>query len=236
MFWAGDQLTTWDFYDGMQSALRAILSGGLSGMSLSHSDIGGYTEVDILNIIRILRTEELLQRWVEMEAFSGAMFRTHPGLKPQKSAQISSSNFTLNHFAFFSHVHSIYGDYRLHLMEEDMELKGAPLVRYMFFEFPNDKTCWNLESQFMLGSEFLVAPIFEKRLKVAHVYLPQGSWIHVWSNKTIVQKTGGYINQNAPVKEPAVFRRIRNNESDISKIALSTHQKLIRLYNTWNVV
>ena len=94
LFWAGDQLTTWDFYDGLQSALRGMLSGGISGMSLSHSDIGGYTEVDILNIVRVLRTEELLQRWVEMEAFSGAMFRTHPGLKPSKSAQIDSSNFT----------------------------------------------------------------------------------------------------------------------------------------------
>ena len=70
-------------------------------MSLSHSDIGGYTEVDILNIVKVLRTEELLQRWVEMEAFSGAMFRTHPGLKPKTSAQIDSSNFTLAHFAFF---------------------------------------------------------------------------------------------------------------------------------------
>ena len=235
LFWAGDQLTTWDFYDGLQSALRGMLSGGISGMSLSHSDIGGYTEVDILNIVRVLRTEELLQRWVEMEAFSGAMFRTHPGLKPSKSAQIDSSNFTLKHFAFFSHVHSIYGDYRLHLMEEDMKLTGAPLVRYMFYEFPNDETCWKLENQFMLGSEFLIAPVFEKDVKVVHVYLPEGTWVHVWSNQTYVQKNGGYINQNAPIKEPAVFRRVQQQdmmeeESEIMKIARETHEKLIDLY------
>jgi alpha-glucosidase len=42
-FWAGDQLVTWDAYDGLASALRGILSGGLSGMALAHSDIGGCT-------------------------------------------------------------------------------------------------------------------------------------------------------------------------------------------------
>ena len=43
VFWAGDQLTSWDEFDGLQSCLRAYLSGGFSGMSLMSSDIGGYT-------------------------------------------------------------------------------------------------------------------------------------------------------------------------------------------------
>ena len=64
-FWAGDQITTWDVKDGLKSALLGILSGGLSGMSLSHSDIGGYTMVDKLHY-KLLRTPELLQRWAEM--------------------------------------------------------------------------------------------------------------------------------------------------------------------------
>jgi alpha-glucosidase (family GH31 glycosyl hydrolase) len=87
----------------------------------------------------------------------------------------------------------------------------------------------------MLGSEFLIAPVFEKDVKVVHVYLPEGTWVHVWSNQTYVQKNGGYINQNAPIKEPAVFRRVQQQdmmeeESEIMKLARETHEKLIDLY------
>ena len=41
--WVGDQLVSWDNRDGIKSALNGILTGGLSGLTLSHSDIGGYT-------------------------------------------------------------------------------------------------------------------------------------------------------------------------------------------------
>ena len=42
MFWLGDQLMSWDEYDGIKTALVGILSGGVSGYSMMHSDVGGY--------------------------------------------------------------------------------------------------------------------------------------------------------------------------------------------------
>ena len=47
LFWLGDQLVTWDHYDGLQTAITGMLSGGISGFSLVHSDIGGYTTLDV---------------------------------------------------------------------------------------------------------------------------------------------------------------------------------------------
>ena len=41
----GDQLTTLDKLDGLQSALIGQMNGGVSGMTIGHSDIGGYTSV-----------------------------------------------------------------------------------------------------------------------------------------------------------------------------------------------
>ncbi|WP_165958813.1 TIM-barrel domain-containing protein [Actinomadura sp. KC345] len=46
LFWAGDQLVGWDAQDGLASALHGMLSAGVSGMTLNHTDIGGYTAVD----------------------------------------------------------------------------------------------------------------------------------------------------------------------------------------------
>ena len=45
LFWLGDQLVTWDSDDGLGSAIIGMLSSGLSGFSLTHSDIGGYTSI-----------------------------------------------------------------------------------------------------------------------------------------------------------------------------------------------
>ena len=45
MFWLGDQMVTWDAYDGLATVVIGILSQGISGYSLTHSDIGGYTAI-----------------------------------------------------------------------------------------------------------------------------------------------------------------------------------------------
>lgn len=51
MFWLGDQLVTWDAEDGLATAIIGMLSEGISGYSLTHSDIGGYTAIDVIPII-----------------------------------------------------------------------------------------------------------------------------------------------------------------------------------------
>ena len=43
LFWLGDQLVTWDSWDGLTTAITGMISSGYSGFSLTHSDIGGYT-------------------------------------------------------------------------------------------------------------------------------------------------------------------------------------------------
>ncbi len=51
LFWLGDQLVTWDHYDGLGSAIIGAINSGLSGYTMTHSDIGGYTSI----IIPVLR-------------------------------------------------------------------------------------------------------------------------------------------------------------------------------------
>jgi alpha-glucosidase len=46
LFWLGDQTVTWDSHDGLATAVIGMLTQGLSGYSLTHSDIGGYTAID----------------------------------------------------------------------------------------------------------------------------------------------------------------------------------------------
>jgi alpha-D-xyloside xylohydrolase len=60
--------------------------------------------------------------------------------------------------------------------------EGHPMVRALFFEYPEDPTSWLLEDQYLFGTDLLVAPLMEERSD-REVYLPLGSWIDYQDNK-----------------------------------------------------
>ena len=103
MFWLGDQVVNWGENDGIKSSITGLLSGGMSGYSLNHSDIGGYTSFDVGLGPVITRSEELLRRWAEMNAFT-TVFRTHEGLGPQSNWQIYEDDASIEHFSKWAKV------------------------------------------------------------------------------------------------------------------------------------
>jgi hypothetical protein len=50
--------------------------------------------------------------------------------------------------------------------------EGHPMVRALFFEYPEDPTSWLIEDQYLFGTELLVAPLMEEAPD-REVYLPQ---------------------------------------------------------------
>lgn len=64
-------------------------------------------------------------------------------------------------------------EYVRQLMREASE-NGSPVIRTMFFEFPNDTKCWEVDNQYMFGERFLCAPVMEPGIKELAVYLPTG--------------------------------------------------------------
>lgn len=81
--WAGDQNVDFSMSDGIASTVVAALSMGMSGVGLTHFDIGGFTTFASYNP-PLVRTEECLLRSAEMAVFT-PVFRTHEGEKHQRS-------------------------------------------------------------------------------------------------------------------------------------------------------
>jgi alpha-D-xyloside xylohydrolase len=54
--------------------------------------------------------------------------------------------------------------------------KGYPMLRTLFFEHPEDPTCWTVEDEYMFGEDVLVAPLMEEA-RSRNVYLPSSSWV-----------------------------------------------------------
>jgi len=224
LFWLGDQLVSWDEHDGIKSAVTGMLSGGLSGFSLQHSDIGGYTAIDE-SVFEYHRSEELLKRWTELAAFT-AVFRTHEGNRPELNHQFYSDGDTLEHFVRFAKVYAAWEPYRERLVREAAE-SGLPVVRHPFVHYPRDPAVLELEYQFMVGREFMVAPVLDPGEETAEVYLPAGRWVHLWSGRRYgSRERGTRLTVNAPVGEPAVFFKEDSDAGEAFRLELKEQQLL----------
>jgi len=208
LFWVGDQLQDWNSYDGLKSAICGCLSGGVSGFSLVHSDVGGYDSISVpvgdKSFDLVARTRELLLRWAEFGAFCPIM-RTHQGINPPAVPQLNSDPSTLAAFARCVEMYRAWAPYRKELVAE-AAATGHPVMRHLILHYP-DVPVEELQYQYLLGTDMLVAPVTEALAQTATVYIPKGKWIHVWSGNAYTSPSGTWQDISASIGHPPVFLR-----------------------------
>ncbi len=197
LLWAGDQSVDFSRHDGIGTVITAALSSGLVGNAFSHSDVGGYT-----SLFGNVRTEELILRWYELGAFS-PVFRTHEGNRPDDNLQIDSTPALIAGFVRWSRMHAALAPYVRHLVAE-AQASGLPAQRALFLHYPDDETTFTIQDQFLYGSDLMVAPVIEAGAMMRKVYLPQGTWRHLWSGQ---DHAPGWHEVAAPLGAPPVFYR-----------------------------
>lgn len=199
---------TFDHYDGLHSALIGLLNGGVSGFTMGHSDIGGYTSVKLPkpSPLQYIRTRELLYRWIEMSTFSDCIMRSHPSNLPLEDFQIYSDDNAVDFMAKFTKIHVRLEAYKRSLMVE-ASTKGTPFTRPLLLAFPDCASCRAVNDQFMLGTKILVAPIVKKGSSDRKVLLPPGVWTHAFTKKEykVDSPEGQLIDFKAPQGQPLVF-------------------------------
>ena len=89
---------------------------------------------------------------------------------------------------------------------EEAHTNGSPLLRTMFYEFPEDEKCWELQDQYMFGDKYLVAPILHLNQFEREVYLPAGEW-KLTSTGEICQG-GCKVKVSAPIEYMPVFEKL----------------------------
>ena len=94
---------------------------------------------------------------------------------------------------------------------EEAHVCGAPAIRTMFFEFPQESICWNLEDQYMFGSDVLVAPVLYEGMTSRNVYLPSGAkWTDLHTGETY--EGGQTIEKKTPLSVIPVYVRGEDRE------------------------
>ncbi|RBW67368.1 alpha-glucosidase [Bacillus taeanensis] len=197
LLWAGDQSVNWSLDDGLASVIPAALSSGMIGCGLSHSDIGGYTSLHGNK-----RTKELFMRWAEMGAFTPVM-RTHEGNRPDDCFQFDGDEETLEHFARMTNVYVKLAPYTKELVKMNAE-SGLPVQRPLFMHYEEDEKSYDIQYQYLYGSDLLVAPVYEEKKEKWSVYLPEDEWVHLWTGE---EYNGGGVEVDVPLGYPAVFYR-----------------------------
>jgi alpha-glucosidase len=93
----------------------------------------------------------------------------------------------------------------LYALFEECHRTGAPIMRPLLFEYPEDEITYTADDEFLLGDALLVAPITRPGIEHRHVYLPQGTWFHFWAGERI--EGPKHILTHTPLGEPAIYLR-----------------------------
>jgi alpha-glucosidase len=198
LLWAGDQSVDFTRHDGIGTVITAALSAGLVGNAYSHSDCGGYTSLH-----GNVRSAELMQRWCELAAFAPVM-RSHEGNRPDDNLQYDSTDELLDCFARWSRVHNHLAPYVRHLCDEAAD-SGLPAQRPLFLHYPDDRSLFSVQDQYLYGSDLLVAPVIEEGATAREMILPgEAAWRNCWTGEDLV--AGRHLVQ-AQIGRPPVFYR-----------------------------
>lgn len=211
-FWLGDQMVSFGMNDGLASTIVGLNSGGISGIAINHSDIGGYTGLKKVPFYfpAYDRERELTQRWSEMNAFI-PIFRTHEGNVPKRFHQVYSDTDSINEFARYGKIHFALKDYFAALVKEAKE-KGYPIIRHPYLHYPEDANVREIKYQFMVGEDLLVLPVYKKGKDEISGYFPKGKWKHVLTGEVL--DGGRNHTVKAPIGQPAAFVKVGGKWSD----------------------
>ncbi|KRM24043.1 alpha-xylosidase [Latilactobacillus graminis] len=177
--WGGDNLSR---YTSMADSLRGGLSFLLSGFGFWSHDIGGFEDN---------ATADIYKRWTQFGLLSSHS-RYHGNIEYRvpwnydDEAVDVTRKFVKNKLALMPYLYNA---------AVDTHKSGVPLMRPVFMEFPEDENSYRLDTQYMLGNNLMVAPIFNEQGSVKY-YLPGGQWTNILTNQYYdIQDNGQWINE-----------------------------------------
>lgn len=169
--WTGDVSRSWG---GYQAQLPTLLHMSLSGLPYIHSDAGGFAQG--------ARDDELYTRWLQFACFT-PILRPHGQSETIPSEPVYFSKQTQDIVRRYMNLRYRLLPY-IYSLSAQATLKGYPMMRPLFFEFPDDDENYTISDEYLFGSELLVAPVLKPGQKTRTVYLPKSTkWYDFHTNR-----------------------------------------------------
>ncbi|WP_338022516.1 TIM-barrel domain-containing protein [Bifidobacterium lemurum] len=220
LVWSGDVGST---FDDLKTQITCAIHMGMAGIPWFTTDMGGFHN----GVIDSDEFRELLIRWCQFSTFLPVM-RNHgdrslhdvKGKETIIAADGSSrlqSGADNEPWSYGDEVEGILTKYirvremlRPYLRElfRQAHEEGQPLVRGLFYEFPDDEMAQSVGDEYMFGSDLLVAPVVEAGATSREVYLPGGEQVDWVELHTGTRWCGGrVVTADAPLDVVPVFAR-----------------------------
>jgi alpha-glucosidase len=189
--WTGDTNSTWD---SLALNIPMFTTLGLSGEPFVGSDVGGFMGRG---------NGELLVRSYQV-SFLAPFCRNHKVI----------DSYDQEPWRFGKYYEDIIRKYLklryrllpfLYTTLEEAHRTGVPLFRPLLLNYQEDENTYNLDDEFMIGKDLLVAPILKPDITRRLVYLPPGLWYDYWTNKKY--QGGKVISVDAPLETVPMFVR-----------------------------
>lgn len=213
--WTSDIASTWDTY---RRQVPTLLNDAASGIPYVGSDIGGWQGLPLRhtpdhpplidpsgardNVHFDDDYPELYVRWFEMGVFEPTM-RTH-GTRTHNEvwtygpqAEPILEKYLKLRYTLMPYIYSL--GWAVHQT-------GAPLMRALWMDFPNDSHVFNMSDEYLFGPSLLVAPVLQQGATTREVYLPSGTdWYNYWTNERV--HGGQTISVQSPIDTIPLFVR-----------------------------
>lgn len=162
--WTGDNYSN---FHHMRKSIPVTLNLSLSGIPFNGPDVPGFGGNP---------TDELAIKWYK-SGFLFPFFRNHSlkDVRKQEPWTFSpEANKTIAHYIRLRYKLLPYM-YNLFI---NQERNGDPILRPLFYEFESKKglELEKIDSQFMVGSEIMQAPVLEEGRESRELVLPSGRW------------------------------------------------------------
>ncbi|KAL1458535.1 hypothetical protein WDU94_008677 [Cyamophila willieti] len=156
--WTGDNMAEWSH---LKISLPMCLSLAISGWSFCGADVGGFFKNP---------DAELFTRWYQTGAYL-PFFRGHAHIDTRRrepwlygAATTALVREALRaRYALLPHWYTLFHEH---------EITGAPVIRPLWFEFPQDTNTFSMENQFLVGNSILVRPVTDEGATQVSVYFP----------------------------------------------------------------
>lgn len=226
LLWSGDIDCS---FEAFKNQVNTGINVGMAGIPWWTTDIGGFHGGDPKD----KEFRELLVRWFEYATFS-PILRMHGDRLPHSKPLSDSGGGSMvtgapnEIWSYGQEVEQILTKYLkireairpyLSKIMTQAHETGDPLMRPLFYEYPDDLTSWNVDNTYLLGADLLVAPIMDYKAKERLVYLPAGdNWINIWTDEIIAG--GQSVTIKAELAEIPVLikEKSKENFSELLKV------------------
>ena len=216
VIWSGDVPST---FESLRKQLIAGLQMAVCGITFWTTDIGGFYGGNPED----KEFRELMVRWFQFGVFCPVLrmhgyrrpYKEHGNMNDMSGECNTGSGNEL--WSFGPEVYEIMVRYikirerLIPYIESCLKISknsGLPVMRPLFFDYPEDEKVYSISDEYMFGHELLVAPILEYGISEREVYLPKGmDWIDKFSKK--FYKGGGTYKIQAPIDVIPVFQKIQ---------------------------